>query len=96
MSLLYRAMQVGFNFYAVLDFELPQFLWMPVVHHDGLVVIRQTQPGQQRAGDASAAQKDDGIFGRGFMRGLSCETQAGAVRGFDQRRDIFLRVRGRR
>ena len=73
MGLFYRAMEVGFNFHSVLDFELTQFPRMPIVHDDWLVVIRQTQAGQQCAGDASATEEDDGIIAcifhaRAFMR----------------------------
>ena len=54
-------MQIWFDDYAVLPLELSQLLGMPVMHDDGLVVLRKPQSRQQRAGDASATEKDCGL-----------------------------------
>src|ERR1700687_328866 len=99
MCLFYRAMQLLLNFHLVSSSELTQFVKVPFVYDYGLVEVCQTQSGQQRARNASAAQKDDDILAgtfhaRSFMRDLSYELCAGPVRSFDQQRDIFLSVCG--
>ncbi len=38
--------------------------------NDGLVVSRQAQPGQQRAGNAPSAKKNDGVFASSFHGGF--------------------------
>ena len=61
VSRFYGPMQIRFDGYAVLPLELLQLSSMPVMHNDGLIVPRQPQPRQQRAGDTAATEKDGGF-----------------------------------
>src|SRR6476659_6711637 len=61
MGLLDGAMQARLNLNIVLAFELAQFVRVAIMHNDGLPGSCQAQPGQQRTGDASTTQKDNGI-----------------------------------
>ena len=67
MGLFDSAMQVRLHLNIVLAFELAQFVRVPIVHDDGLPESCQAQTGQQRAGDASTTQKDNGILSHGFQ-----------------------------
>jgi hypothetical protein len=49
-------MQIRFDGYAIFPLEFLEFFGMPVMHNDGRVV-----PRQQRPGDTSATEKDDGF-----------------------------------
>ena len=66
MGLLDGAMQVRLNLNIVLAFELAQLVRVAIMHDDGLPESCQAQAGQQRTGDASSTQKDNGIFSHGF------------------------------
>ncbi len=59
-------MQIRLAFHAIFPFELAQLMGMAVVHDNGLVISRAPQSGHQRAGDASAAEKDQDSYASAF------------------------------